>query len=680
MRKPVAIILMAFMVLSLGFIPGVKAATVPTYASISGISLELGDKAILGPYNVTFVDVNLAWTQVYLQVTGPEGTKTAVLNISQSLVYPSPTNVMLNVTLNWIRSDTKSIIITISSPLTKLYSNKAIPVGTQFTLPEGFPPIKVKLESVSSTGATFLVTMPYGAQYTLSIPKGEARGVSYQIDSIHSYINYLYIEVVNVTSNQGAVINLYVPRVATTNLRIVSPNQAQQSTAQTPEVSTTLLYDGLLYTGEKLQIKDNGTSYYFQLVSVIPDMVRMTVYRENKTIGTYTLEVGGLPRVVDGSPFMVSVQRAEPQYKRALVRIYGPINAEVVPILRSANVTVNITAVPKQVLVGQDIVLSIGVENLGRGDAYQLNVAAPIPSGFKLVSMTKSWQINTLPAFTKLPMLVYVLKPLNVGKFDIGKVMVTYYDDQSLETGKMKTVYSAPLTNVIVYGIPQLTFNAAAYNGTWGTYVTAKPNQTVKLAVTISASSGNPAYEFVKNATLYLTLPKGVKGASVLKVGDIKAGEKKTVVTDLKVTAENLSHVSGVLIYYDPLGNEHRITLGNLVTIDSIPPKVIVKEVKVWPKPDELPQYINQTLAKMENATPLAEQIAGVVSQYLPPKNQSNPWKPLTVLFLITTLVAGAVAYNYYSQLERLKQKVLRKKQRRPGGLPKKEEEEELEL
>ncbi|WP_457742259.1 hypothetical protein [Thermococcus sp.] len=144
--------------------------------------------------------------------------------------------------------------------------------------------------------------------------------------------------------------------------------------------------------------------------------------------------------------------------------------------------------------------------------------------------------------------------------------------------------------------------------------------------------------------------------------------------------AENLSHVSGVLVYYDPLGNEHRITLGNLVTIDSIPPKVIVKEVKVWPKPEELPQYVNQTLAKMKNATPLAEQIAEVVSQYLPPENQSNPWKPLTVLFLITTFLAAAVAYNYYSQLERLKQRILRKKQRRPGGLPKKEEEEEIEL
>ncbi|MEO2152187.1 MAG: hypothetical protein ABGW50_05975, partial [Thermococcus sp.] len=98
-------------------------------------------------------------------------------------------------------------------------------------------------------------------------------------------------------------------------------------------------------------------------------------------------------------------------------------------------------------------------------------------------------------------------------------------------------------------------------------------------------------------------------------------------------------------------------------------------------KPEELPAYINQTLAKMDNATPLAEQILSVASAYVPPKKESNPWKPLAIIFILATLVLAGVTYNYWRELEALKEKVLRKKQRRPGGLPKKDEEEdEIEL
>jgi hypothetical protein len=672
MKKNIALILTAFLLLQSAFLQQ-ASASVPKYASIS-VTLGLGDSALLGPYNITFSDVSLTWDQVYISVSGPQGTSSSVLRQGDSLYYPvNNENALLVVTVVWIQKDNQAVLLNVQSPLIKVYSNKTISKGSSITLPEGYPPIKITLESSSSTDTAFKVTMPYGETYTVTIPEGGAKGVSYKLGAGHSYLNYLFIEVLDAT-NSGARVNIYAPRVASVSFRIVKKKTGEQT--GTFKVSTTLIYGDLLYTGEKLPITYNGTKYYFELVSVIPDVVKVKAYKGNETIGTYTLSVGDIPKAVSGTPFMLAVQKTEPDYKRAIIRIYGPIEAEVTPILRSAEVVANITAVPKKVLLGQDIVLSIGVENFGRGNAYQLNVAAPIPNGFQLISMTKSWQVKNLPAFTRLPMLVYVLRPTKVGKFDIGKVIVTYYDDQSLETGKMKTIYSKPLTGIVVYNVPALSVSGSAYNGTWSDYVRVKVNTTVKVKLTVIASEGNPDYEFVKNATLYLTLPKGLQGPSEVKLGDLKAGDSKSVIVDLKVTKEALLNVGATLIYQDPLGEEHQLQTGNLVSINSIPREVVVKEVKVWPKPEELPAYINKTLSAMDDPTPVAEEIVGVASHYVPPKG--NPWKPTALVFIIATIVLGALTYNYYSQLEKLREKVLRKKQRRPGGLPKKEEEEEI--
>jgi len=650
------------------------SALVPKYATIS-VTLGLKDSVLLGPYNITFSNANIQWDSVVITVTGPDGHTSSVLKLGETLYHPSSTSGedMIAVKVGWIYKNTKSVLLYIESPLAPIYSNKTVTVGSDLQLPDGFPPIRMRLEASSSSEAIFKVFMPYNEQYTLDIEKGQAKGISYKLDSSHSYLNYMFIEVLNCTKD-SATINVYVPRVASVNFKVVQYKQTESKT--TIATSMALVYSDLLYTGEKLPVKYNSTQYYFELLSVIPDVIKVRAYRGTETVGTYTLSVGDIPKAVDGTPFMLAVQKTDPDYKRAIIKIYGPIEAEVTPILRPAKVVANITAVPTKVLLGQDIVLSIGVENLGRGDAYQLNVAAPIPNGFELISMTKSWEIKNLPAFTRLPMLVYVLRPTTVGKFDIGKVIVTYYDDQSLETGKIKTIYSAPLTGIIVYNTPKLTVAGSAYNGTWSNYIATKVNETVKLKLTVSAAKGNPGYEFIKNATLYLELPKGISGPSTVKVGDIKAGESKTVTLDLKVTKEALLNVKAVLTYQDPLGNVHQLSTGNLVSINSIPPEVVVKEVKVWPKPSELPAYLNKTLSSMDNPRPLAEEVMGIASQYVPP--ESNPWKPTAIIFIVATILLAGLTYNYYSQLEKLREKVLRKKQRRPGGLPKKEEEIEL--
>jgi hypothetical protein len=276
-----------------------------------------------------------------------------------------------------------------------------------------------------------------------------------------------------------------------------------------------------------------------------------------------------------------------------------------------------------------------------------------------------------------MPALIYVLKPTKVGKFQIGRALVKYYDDQSLLTGAQRAVYSPILSGIEVYAVPKLSLRAKAYNGTWGSYVRAKVNDTVTLALTLNAEKGNPTYEFIKNATLILRYPKSLKGPTVLSLGTVKAGDVKTVKVPLQVLGENLSLVEATLRYLDPLGNQHEVNYGTLVAIDSVPPKVVVEKVKVWPKPEELPAYINRTLASMDNATPLAEEIMTVVSPYVPKK--SNPWKPIAIVFIVATLVLAGVLYNCRRRLGALEAKVLRK-QRRPGGLPKKAEEDEVEM
>jgi hypothetical protein len=180
-----------------------------------------------------------------------------------------------------------------------------------------------------------------------------------------------------------------------------------------------------------------------------------------------------------------------------------------------------------------------------------------------------------------------------------------------------------------------------------------------------------------RSATLLLDLPASVDGQTRIDIGTIRAGETQTLQIDLKILKENLTNIKGTLLYLDPLGNEHRLELGNLVTINSIPPKVVIKEVEVWPTPEELPGYVNQTLAKMDDPKPLARKLADISAEYLPPG--SNPWKPAAIVFLLLTIALAGVAYRYWGEADKLKKKLERKKQRRPGGLPKKVEEEEKE-
>ncbi|AMQ18099.1 hypothetical protein A0127_02390 [Thermococcus peptonophilus] len=631
---------------------------------------------VLGDYTIKFSDISIDYSQVSLTVQGPTGApSTIIVPEGSNGYYPDSKNPKLVFgAAVWSKDKKPLLYLDIKSPLKKVNSDPLIlSSGRSYTLPVG----TIKVYKVTSTEVTFIVYLPDNPSKSITLKKGESGGVAYSFPNTDlKYYDFVYVNLLDITGS-SAKFDVYMPEVTATK---ISVNRAEGSSSGSETSSTTTLislYDGLLYTNEKLTIIQNKTKYELQLVSAVSTKASIKVYKDGKVLDTYIIGIGAI-KDIPGTPLKVLISKSEPQYGRVSLTVYGPEDAKATPILRPANIAASIDTVPKRVMVGQDMVIIVTVENKGKGDAYDVNVAAPVPNGFKLVSSVKSWTFKSFPAFTKMPALIYVLQPTKVGKFDIGRVMVTYYDDQSLETGKQKVIYSQPLSGIIVYGLPEIEVSAVASNGTHeGNYVHTEAGKQVLLRFNVSASEGDPNYEFIKNATLQLIFPEGISGEAVIPIGDLKAGSSRVIQTSVNVADEGTFPIGAELVYQDPVGNVHSLPLGNLVTINSVPPVVITKEVKVWPEPDELPEYINKTLASMDNATPLAERLFEISKFYLPPENKSNPWKPAAVIFLLVALVAGALAFNYWNEVNRLREKLMRKKQRRPGGLPKKEEETE---
>jgi len=643
------------------------------WATVDSIKLHLGDSVSFGKYTITVTDIDSAtWNSAMVEVSGPQGKKELPISDNTYTYYPSTSSALLRFTaIVWNSGGTPTVYLTIESPLVKRYS-RTMYRGSIFTLNPGS--VQVKLLRVNNTSATFKAIVPTAttpAEFTLT--PGEGHGINYKLtNGEYTYTNYAYVYL-NATTKTKATVEFYMPKVPFTSIKITHKGETPQPPGPSPqpEKCNCVMYNGKLYVGESLTVKYTNTTYKFQIISVTSTKVGVRVYKGTK-YETYVLSIGQSQKVPDTSIAFV-VTSAEPNYQRANFKLLAPKDTQVSPPIREASISATISALPKKILVGDYLVVAIGVENKGRGDAYDLNVAAPIPNDFELVSSTQSWNIKTLPAFSKMPALIYVLKPTKVGTFQIGKATVRYYDDKSLLTGKEKITYSPTLKNITVYAIPSITVSAKAYNGTWSNYVTGKVGETLRLKFTVKASGSEPKYTFVKNATLNVYLGNSLDGPGEVKLGTLRAGETKSVMIDAKILKENLTNVRAVLSYVDPTGNEHELDLGNLLTVNSVPPQVIIKEVKVWPTPEELPGYVNQTLAEMGNNTSLAMEINDISKLYLPPER--NTWKPLAILFIILTLIAGAMAYRYWNNAESCRKALERKRSKRPGGLPKKEDE-----
>ncbi len=647
MKRHVALIVVGVLILST--MPLVKSANIPSQASLDLITLHMGDSIVLGDYKITFAGLgrispgNVLAADI--EISGPEGKDGFPLSNGAWALYPSSSNPLLNISVVWLKENEKTALVRVSSPLEKLIPDETLSVGQYLTLPSGFPRIKIKLAAAYSTRAVFNIYLPYSSSpKTVTVDEDDGVGVAYKLAEDMYYSPYIYIYLKDSKSGSSAKFDLYVPKVFSTKFQI--ERKGAGTTTPTTTKVIEMIYDDLLYTGESLPVDVNGTEYRVKLLSLIPNIAKVAVIKGNETIDTLVLETGDVPKKVKNAPLELAVQSVEVKYNRATLKVYAPQGSTAIPILRSADIKVGIDTSQKTVMLGDNIAVVITVQNNGKGDAYDLNVAAPIPSNFEVVSAVKTWELKTLPAFANMPALIYVLKPTKVGEYKIGKAIVTFYDPQSINTGKKKTAVSNELSGIKVYSTPEISVTAAAYNGTWNDYIRTDAGKQIKVRFSIKASSGNPNFEFIKNATLKLILPNNLEGPSSISLGTIKAGENRTVEASFKVTTKDLGLVAVQLTYLDPLGNQHEMNLGNLVTVNSIPPKVEVKEkiVKVYPEPKELPAFINQTLAKMTDATPLAEKIAGIANAYIPPKKSTNYWKPLGILFILLSIVLGAAA------------------------------------
>ncbi|NJE12201.1 DNA cytosine methyltransferase [Thermococcus sp. LS2] len=669
--KRIALMLIGLLLLSTA--PVVKSISVPEYAGLSLIELGLKDSVVFGNYEIKFADVDPYWTKAALDIY-ENGVKkaTAVLGLGDSYYYPSSTNTLLKLTLKWARSDKKTILVAIESPLVKIALDEKLNEGEAYALPSGFPSIKIKLVDAYDTSAKFTVYLPY-TTITKTVNENDGFGITYQLTDDVSYYPYVFVVLKSSVNNEYATVDIYVPKYAATTLKIKRATTEETTTTETTLEPTELVYNDILYVGEILTINYNSTVYKLRLNS-IGYYSSLSLFNENNTpLETFRVKEGG-SYTSKKAPIRIEIppNSVDLVYNRTYIKIYAPSGAEVLPIVREAKIKVDLSTNVKEMLLnGEELIVFVNVENQGRGKAFDVNVIAPLPNNFELKSGIGTWSLKTLDAFTKMPVLVYTLKPTQVGKYDLGKVKVEYYN----EAGQKKVVTSNEVRGIVVYSIPEISLSAEAFNGTWSTYVTTQ-EKSVKLRFKISAGKGNPEFEFIKNATLELILPDSIDGETTIKLGDIKAGEEKIVEGQYVILKQAVSIIGAKLKYQDPLGNWHEKYFGNLLIVNSIPPKVIVEEKvqKVYPKPEELPDYIKKTLDSLNNPTPLAQAIENVTVNYLPKKLDYKT--PLIVILLILVVALGAATVNYKNKYEIVKSKLERRK-KRPGGLPKKEEEEQ---
>ncbi|MBC7094724.1 DNA cytosine methyltransferase [Thermococcus sp.] len=669
--KKLSLIMMSLLIFSL--VPYAESASVGK-ASIDQIMLGLGESATFGDYKIQFADVDQSWTQALIKVYAKDGslvTKGLRPTGYPPLPVPDTQNPIFYVRVSWILASNQKILISLESDLELVQGDVNITKNGEYSLPYKFndvviPAIKIKVTNTYDNKADVQIKLPYET-ITATIFEGDHHGVAYKLNGDFQYSPYLYLYLKNATTSY-AVFDVYLPKYPTTVFQL-GEGGTGGTTPNTPGAEPTeLVYNDIMYEGENLTIDINGTEYALGL-NTVGYYSSFTLFDENNNpLKSFEVKKGTGYELSE-APLVVELINYESMYKRVYLRLYAPRGTEVAPIVRDPKIEVSVSTSSTELLLNDELLVFINVENSGRGRADNVNVVASIPTGFELGSKIGTWSLNTLNPFTEMPVLVYLLKPTQVGKYELGPVVVTYYDERGI---KRKVDSGDPLS-ITVYTIPKLFVTGEAFNGTWSTYVHTQ-EKTVKLKFTISAEGKDSEYEFIKNATLQLTVPDSLDGETKLYVGDLKAGETKTLESDYAILKASNSIISAKLVYQDPVGNWHEENFGNLVVVNSLPPAVEIKEVKVYPEPEELPSYVNTTLANLDNESKveLAEALKNISVSYLPPETGVNWWPIIAILFILVSAVLG---YNYVDLKAKYDKalKELGRKKRRPGGLPKKE-------
>jgi len=433
--KRMALILAALLVFSTT--PLVKSA-IPEYASLSMIKLGLKDSIVFGNYEIKFVDVDPDWTRAYLEIY-EDGKKVTygALSEEQSLSYPQ-TDPNIKVTLKYIQSYEKQIWVEVSSPL-RIIKEKILDEGDSYTFPSWLPNIRIKLVTAYETKAKFNIYLPYTAEpITRTINENDGSGVAYKLMEGISYYPYVYIVVKDSVEGDSAKIDIYVPKYASTSLTIkrVTTEEKPEEAPLEPEE---LVYNDIMYVGEILTLTHNTTVYRIRLNS-IGLYSSISIFKGTTPLETVTIKEGK-SYTSKKAPLRVEIppNSVDLTYNRTYLKVYAPSGTEVKPIIRKADIKVSLsTNVKKMLLDGDELIVFVNIKNEGRGKAFDLNVIAPLPNNFELRSGIGTWVLKTLDAFSEMPVLVYTLKPTQVGSFDLGTVKVKYYD----EAGKENSVSS----------------------------------------------------------------------------------------------------------------------------------------------------------------------------------------------------------------------------------------------
>ncbi|AEC52825.1 hypothetical protein PNA2_1911 [Pyrococcus sp. NA2] len=650
------------------------------YSELTTVGLKLGWSIKFAQrYVVKLQDVDESWSKVKIKVyENGNPTATYILSEGEMGYYPDKSNVILRIKVTGIWKDKETVYVKIGTPLKLIEDNLVLEKGESYTVPSPFLRYRIKvIEIPSNSEAKVEVTYPTGKKVTRMISKTSPLSIPYKISNDLTQSPYIMVELVSAKEGKEVVLDIYGAKLTFQGVQILkSREESKQETQEVGEISQEI-YSGLLYEGETLTIEYNDTRYGIRLLSVGYYSRFEVLDKKGQRIESFSVREGSSYQLKK-IPFRIEIppNSIDLIYNRTYIRVFGPLEASAMPIIREAKVVAELYVNQKKVLLnGDELIVFIKVRNIGKGNAFQVKVLAPVPNDFELRSGIGTWTLNTLEAYSEMPVLVYTLKPNRVGTYNLGPVIVEYYN----EAGKKVTVKSNSIEKIEVYGIPEIKLEVKGLkkDGSWGSYITGDVNSTIRLRFRVSAIGENEKYEFIKNASIVVNIGDFLDGKEVLQVGDLKAGDEKIIESQYLILREGIHRVSATLVYQDPLGNWHRIDYPNVVIINSIPPKVIVKKevVEKWPEPSQLPEYIDVVLSKLSNPTPLAEEIKNVSLKYIPKSTDSTKIFLGTMSLILGVGLVVAVYYTakYKNELERLK---LKKKKPRPGGLPKKESSE----
>lgn len=671
MRRLIALILLG---LILPWLPA-SAGAPQLKASMTPVELGLGDSIELANYTIQFYDVSTNWSLVTVKVSYPGGSQLFFLREGETGYFPSRSAEVFEIRVLKIDREYGTVTLGLSSPLRKVRSSLQMTPNETVVLNSN---VVIKLFQAWQNGARFGVRLPPLSGFlNFTLVNKRGRGFTYYLGNGVNYTNYLYVSLLS-ASPGVATVDLFMPKLAANNLTI---RQIPAGNGSIPfrekVIPYATVYTGYLFLNESLSIGTPNGTVEVMVGKITGNEAYFKVFLPNGTLKIVKTFLRGSP--VPVGPVMLGLNDVDRAHGRVLVEAYAPLGSTAVPPKRSANVSVSVSVVPAEVLLGQTVAVYINVENLGPGDANDLVVTAPVPSGFTLVGKERGWSVGDLPAYSRVPAIVYILKPTSPGRYVIPSVTVTYYN----ETGDKVTVRSEPVRWVRVYSSPEIEVKTGLSNSTFGvfsSYAHTVENGSAYLYFNVSAVGSNSNYTFAKDAAIYLSYPSGVAGPGIVGLGDLRAGQRVEKVIRIRTFLEGRFPIKASLLYADPLGNRHELDLGVVGVLDTVLPKVIVRRetIKVYPPATQLPSYVNRTLKNSSEPGELAKSIYAVLKPYLPKGPQY--WKISALILAIIAAILAYLAYGYYSEVQTFRRFLLRKRKSRPGGLPKKWKRDELEV